>query len=231
MLEYAFLVFIVVVVAFVATSKKKSFPVNTIVFENRANGLIPFMTKSGRHATKDGKYFYKIKYPKFPFGQVKKTSPFDFESLMIDNKGKNLLLLYSPEPDIYAPLDMVREVKQDIIVNIPVMKADGSQDVDEQGNPKFEERSFPKIFIKGLKADVREFIAEETARAQIIYINKKNLFDRYMPLILMIMFSLGIAIIIYSAGDMLMQGSSLMNEAAKAAAGAKSNILGQTILS
>jgi len=227
MLEFAFMGLVLVVVIFVYIYKQKQFPVNCIVYENRANSIVPFRTKAGRIRDKSGKYFYRVKYPKFPLGQVKKTKAFDFESLLIDNKGKNLLQLYSPTPDIFVPLDMVAEIKEKIEIEVPKLDKDGKP-VMKDGKPVMVKKKLPKIKVRGLDEDVRRMVVDVAVDGATRY-HKKTKIEQYMPLILMIMFAVSIAIIIYSASDMLLTGSGIMANAAETAASVKGSILGQQI--
>jgi hypothetical protein len=230
MLEYAFMGLVVVVIIFIYVWRKKQFGVNCIVFENRSNGIVPFITKAGRFQEKSGKYFYKIKFGGFPMGKVKKTKPFEFESLMIDTKGKNLLLVYSPAVDQYVPLDMCYELKEPIKMEVPVLDAEGKPVLDLEGKPMMEIKEFPKIKIKGLDEDVRQFTLNLMEDGFVRYHNRKGLMDKFGPMILVIITALALGIILYSAGDMMQSGSSLMSSAADTAAGIKGSILGQQIV-
>jgi len=229
MLEYLFMGIIIALAGGIHTYKKKQFPVKCILFENRANGLVPMITTAGRYIVKNKKYYYRIKYPNFPMGKIKKTAPFDYDSLLITNKGKNIIFIYSPEPDIYVPMDMIKEVKGEIDIDVPKLDKDGNQMLDKEGEIIYVTKKFPKITVKGLSADVREFIASEAEQSTMIYKVRKDFIDKFMPLILMIMFAVGIAIILYSASDMLVSGSSIMANAAASAAQIKGSIIGAQV--
>ena len=72
-----------------------------------------------------------------------------------------------------------------------------------------------KSKLKTIDEDVRGFIIESTIDANK-WIEKRWI-DKYMPLLLLIVFGVSIAIIMYASGDMLKSGSSIMQSAAETA--------------
>ena len=55
--------------------------------------------------------------------------------------------------------------------------------------------------------------------------------DKMMPIIMPLIVGISIAIIVYSAGDMLIEGSSIMKAAADTAAQVKMQTLGKQLIS
>lgn len=86
---------------------KARYPINTIIFEKRANGFIIKKAKAGRSKNKaSGVFEYVMKLPKFPMGERKRTKPQKFENIYMDVKGKPILFVYSDGKDQFVPLGM-----------------------------------------------------------------------------------------------------------------------------
>jgi hypothetical protein len=78
----------------------KKWPVNCIVFADRSNGTVTYKDKCRRVIDKStGKHTYRMKKSKH------NTKPAQFENIT-QVEGKPWLILYSPSPGEYYPLDV-----------------------------------------------------------------------------------------------------------------------------